>query len=204
MKQYLVENLNKGFIAPSQSPFAALILFTRKSNGSLRFCVDYRKLNVLTMKNQYPIPLIEETLNKMNRARIFTKLDIHQAFHRVRIHPDSVDLTRFRTRYGFYKYKVIPFSLSNGPATFQRFMNDILFEFLDDFCSAYLDDIMIFSDNELEHTLHVRKVLQCLREAGLQADIRKSEFSVKRTKYLGFIVSTDGIEADPEKTYVIK
>ena len=185
-KQYLVENLNKGFIAPSQYPFASPILFARKSNGGLRFCVDYRKLNAVTKKNQYPLPLIDETLSRLGQAKIFTKLDIRQAFHRVRIHPDSVDLTTFRTRYGSYKYKVVPFGLTNGPATFQQFMNDVLFEYLDDFCTAYLDDILIYSSNELEHWEHVRKVLQRLREAGLQVDIKKSEFGVKRTKYLGF------------------
>jgi transposase InsO family protein len=202
-KQYLVENLHKGFIDHSQAPFAAPILFARKSNGGLRFCVDYRKLNAMTRKDRYPLPLLEETLSRISRAKIFTKIDIRQAFHRVRIDPASVDLTTFRTRYGCYKYKVVPFGLTNGPATYQRYMNDVLFDYLDDFCTAYLDDIIIYSENELEHEEHVRKVLLRLRQAGLQADIKKSEFSVKRTKFLGFIITTDGIEADPEKTSVI-
>jgi transposase InsO family protein len=202
-KQYLIDNLDKGFIAPSQSPFAAPILFARKSDGGLRFCVDYRKLNAVTRKDRYPLPLLDETLARISKAKIFTKLDIRQAFHRIRMDPASEDLTTFRTRYGCYKYKVVPFGLTNGPATYQRYMNDVLFEYLDDFCTAYLDDILIYSENELEHEEHVRKVLLRLREAGLQADIKKSEFNVKRTKYLGFIISTDGIEADPEKTSVI-
>jgi transposase InsO family protein len=203
-KRYLVENLAKGFIAPSQCPFASPILFARKPSGGLQFCIDYRKLNAITRKNQYPIPLIDETLSRLGRAKIFTKLDIRQAFHRVRIHPDSVYLTIFCTRYGSYKYNVVPFGLKNGPATFQQFMNDVLFDYLDVFCSAYLDDILIYSSNELEHWEHVCKVLRHLRDAGLQADIKKSEFGVKRTKYLGFIVSSDGIETDPEKTSVVE
>jgi hypothetical protein len=202
-KQYLVENLSKGFIIQSQSPFAAPILFARKADGSLRFCVDYRKLNDLTRKDRYPLPLLDETLARISKAKVFTKLDIRQAFHRIRIDPASEDLTTFRTRYGCYKYKVVPFGLTNGPATYQRYMNDVLFDYLDDFCTAYLDDILIYSENELEHQEHVCKVLERLRKAGLQADIRKSEFSVKRTKYLGFIISTDGIETDLEKTFVI-
>src|SRR5438876_2073627 len=202
-KQYLVENLSKGFIDSSQSPFAAPILFVRKANGGLRFCVDYRKLNAVTRKDRYPIPLLDETLARISKAKIFTKLDIRQAFHRVRIDPASEDLTTFRTRYGCYKYKVVPFGLTNGPATYQRYMNDVLFDYLNDFCTAFLDDILIYSDNELEHEEQVRKVLQRLHEAGLQADIKKLEFSVKHTKYLGFIISADGIEADPEKTSVI-
>ena len=203
-KQYVVEHLGKGFIESSKAPFAAPILFVRKANGSLRFCVDFRKLNALTRKDRYPLPLLEETLARMSKAKIFTKLDIRQAFYRIRMHPDSEDLTTFRTRYGTYKCKVLPFGLTNGPATWQRYMNDTLFDYLDDFCTAYLDDIMIYSENELEHVEHVRKVLIRLREAGLQADIRKSEFHVKRTKYLGFIISTDGIATDPEKTSVIQ
>jgi hypothetical protein len=204
VKQYLVENLHKGFIEASQAPFAAPILFVKKSDGSLRFCIDYRRLNNLTRKDQYPLPLIEETLARIGKACIFTKLDIRQAFHRIRIDPESEELTTFRTRYGAYKCKVMPFGLTNGPATYQRFMNDVLFDYLDDFCTAYLDDILIYSENELDHQEHVRKVLLRLREAGLQADIKKSEFNVSRTKYLGFYVSTDGIEVDPEKTETIR
>jgi hypothetical protein len=166
MKQYLVENLSKGFIAQSRCPLAAPILFARKPDGKLRFCVDYRKLNALTKKDRHPIPLLDETLARLSKARIFTKLDIRQAFHRIRIHPDSEDLTTFWTRYGSYKYKVVPFGLTNGPAVYQRYMNTILFDYLNDFCTTYLDDIIIYS-NELEHEEHVRKVLQRLREAGL-------------------------------------
>lgn len=204
VKQYLIDNLNKGFIEASQAPFASPILFVKKPNGSLRFCIDYRKLNALTRKDRYPLPLIDETLARISGAKIFTKLDIRQAFHRIRIHPDSEDLTTFRTRYGAYKCKVLPFGLTNGPATYQRYMNDILFDYLDDFCTAYLDDILIYSQDELSHQEHVCKVLQRLRDAGLQADIQKCEFNVTRTKYLGFIVSTSGVEVDPEKTSVIQ
>lgn len=204
LKDYLMENLHKGFIGPSQAPFAAPVLFVRKPNGSLRFCIDFRKLNELTKKDQYPLPLIDETLAQISRAKVFTKLDIRQAFHRIRMHPDSEELTTFRTRYGSYRCKVLPFGLTNGPATYQRYMNDVLFDYLDNFCTAYLDDILIYSDNELEHEIHVKKVLQRLRDAGLQVDIKKCEFSVTRTRYLGFIISTDGIEVDPEKVSVVK
>jgi RNase H-like domain found in reverse transcriptase/Reverse transcriptase (RNA-dependent DNA polymerase)/Integrase zinc binding domain/Integrase core domain/Retroviral aspartyl protease len=202
-KQYLLDNLDKGFIAPSQAPFSSPILFVKKANGSLRFCIDFRKLNALTKKDRYPLPLIDETLARLNRAKVFTKLDIRQAFHRIRMDPDSEELTTFRTRYGSYKCQVLPFGLTNGPATYQRYMNDVLFEYLDVFCTAYLDDILIYSENELEHQSHVEKVLTRLRAAGLQADIKKCEFSVTKTKYLGFIVSTDGIEVDPEKVEAV-
>ena len=166
--------------------------------------MDYRKLNAITKKNQYPLPLIDEMLERLSRAKYFTKLDIRQAFHKIRIHPDSEDLTTFRTRYGSYKYRVVPFGLTNGPATFQRFINDNFMDCLDDFLTAYLDDLLIYSENELDHEIHVRKVLTRLREVGLQADIKKCEFHVRKTKYLGFIVGEDGIEVDPEKISVLK
>ena len=204
VKRYLLDNLNKGFIEPSQSPFAAPVLFVKKANGSLRFCIDYRKLNQLTRKDRYPIPLLDETLARLGRAKVFTKLDIRQAFHRIRMDPDSEELTTFRTRYGAYKCKVLPFGLTNGPATYQRYMNDVLFDYLDDFCTAYLDDIIIYSENALEHEEHVKKVLQRLRDAGLQVDLKKCEWNVTRTKYLGFIVTTEGIEVDQEKISVIR
>jgi hypothetical protein len=161
-KKYIEENLHKGFIAPSQAPFASPILFARKANGSLRFCVDYRKLNALTRKDRYPLPLIDKTLARLSQAKIFTKLDIRQAFHKIRIHSNSEELTTFRTRYGTYKYKVLPFGLTNGPATFQRYINDIFFDILDDFVTSYLDDILVYSENELEHIEHVRKVIMRL------------------------------------------
>ena len=203
LKRYLIENLDKGFIEASQAPFASPILFVQKPNRGLRFCIDYRKLNSLTRKDRYPLPLIDEVLARVSKAKIYTKLDIRQAFHRIRMHPDSEEMTTFRTRYGSYKCKVLPFGLTNGPATYQRYMNDVLFEYLDDFCTAYLDDILIYSENESEHEEHVKKVLEKLRKAGLQADIKKSEFHVTRTKYLCFIIYTQGIEVDPIKTEVI-
>ncbi|KAI0993404.1 hypothetical protein K3495_g14780 [Podosphaera aphanis] len=118
--------------------------------------------------------------------------------------PASEELTTFRTRYGSYKYRVLPFGLTNGPATYQRYMNETLFDFLDKFCTVYLDDILIYSTDLAEHESHVKLVLQRLKEAGLQADIKKCEFHVKSTKYLGFIVGTDGIRVDSEKVTVIE
>jgi hypothetical protein len=117
--------------------------------------------------------------------------------------PESEDLTTFRTRYGSYKYEVVPFGLTNGPAAFQRFINKVLGEYLDDFATAYVDDILIYSENEKDHEGHVKMVFQRLREAGLQASLPKCEFNVTRTRYLGFIISTEGIEVDPEKVRAV-
>jgi transposase InsO family protein len=202
-RKYIIENLDKGFIAPNQAPFASPILMAKMPSGKLRFCVDYRKLNAITKKDRYPLPLIDELMERLSRAKIFTKLDIRQGFHRIRIDPESQDLTTFKTRYGTFKYKVVPFGLTNGPATFQRLINEIFMDCLDDFLTAYIDDLLIYSNDELEHQAHVKLVLERLRAAGLQASIDKCEFHVKRTKYLGFIVTTEGIEVDPEKVKVI-
>jgi len=179
------------------------IFFIKKLNRGLRFYINYRKLNNITRKDRYPLPLLNKTLAQISRAKVFIKLNIRQAFYRIRINPRSEDFTTFRTYYGTYKYKVLPFGLTNGPATYQRYINNILFNYLNDFYTAYLDNIIIYSENELEHKEHVHKVLQRLREAGLQVNIKKSEFSVKRIKYLGFIISTDGIKTNLEKTAVI-
>lgn len=198
------ENLKKGFIEDSSAPFASPILFVKKHDGSLRFCIDFRKLNNITRKDRYPLPLIDETLSRLAKAKIYTKLDIRQAFYRIRMDPDSKELTTFRTRYSTYKCKVLWEGLYNGPATYQRYINDILFDFLNDFCTAYLDNILIYSEDPLEYDMHVRRVLDRLREAGLQADIKKSEFKVTRTKYLGFIISIKGVEVNPLKVEVIR
>src|SRR5205807_3192352 len=132
-------------------------------------------------------PLIDETLARIAKAKVFIKIDIRQAFHRIWISLESVDLTTFRTRYSAYRFKVLPFGLTNGPATFQRFINNTLMGYLDDFYSAYIDDILIFSENQKDHEEYMQKVLQRLREAGLQADLKKCKFHVVKTKFLGFI-----------------
>ena len=124
---------------------------------------------------------------------MFTKLDVRQAFYRIRLTEEVEDLTTFRTRYGNYKYRVLPFGLCNGPATFQRYINKVLHGLLDDFCTAYLDNIFIYSENPFVHEAHVTQVLARLRDAGLQVDIKKSEFAVTRTKFLGLIISIKGI-----------
>ena len=203
-KRWILDNLHKGFIEATTAPFASPILFVKKADGSLRLCVDYRQLNKITKKNQYPIPLIDELLSRLSKAKVFTKLDIRSAFNRIRMDPDSEELTALRTSLGSYKCKVLPFGLTNGPATYQRYMNDILMNYLDVFCTAYLDDILIYSEDLASHEIHVNAVLDRLREAGLNADIKKSEFEVTRTKYLGFIVTTEGIEIDPAKTEALR
>ena len=203
VKHYLNSHLVKRFIQASLASYSLLVLFVKKSAGGIRFCVDYKKLNAITKKDRYPIPLIEETLAQLEGAKYFTKIDIRQAFYRIRMSEDSEELTTFLTRFGVFKYLVMPFGLCNGPASWQHLINDTLFDFLHRFVQAYLDDILIYSKTLKEHRFHVRQVLQRLREAGLQADIDKCEFHVQETRFLGLIVSTEGIRMDPQKIQTI-
>ncbi|KAM4058580.1 reverse transcriptase (RNA-dependent DNA polymerase) [Hirsutella rhossiliensis] len=150
----------------------------KKPGGGIRFCVDYRA-----------------------KARWFTKVDVIAAFHKIRVAPGDEEKTAFRTRYGSFEWLVVPFGLTGAPAAFQRYINSVLQDYLDDFVSAYIDDVLIFSSGSLQdHRDKVGKVLQRLMDAGLQLDINKSEFEVKAVKYLGFIIEAEcGIRVDPEK-----
>ncbi|KAI7137118.1 hypothetical protein KC316_g16709, partial [Hortaea werneckii] len=204
LREWLSENLRKGFIRPSSSPVASPVLFVRKPGGGLRLCIDFRAVNNVTVKDRYPLPLTTETLNNLKGMRYFTKIDIISAFNNVRMKEGQEYLTAFRTRFGLFESLVMPFGLTGAPATFQRFINDTLREYLDLFCSAYLDDILIYSRTEDEHLTHVRSVLKKLRNAGLYAKISKCEFFVPETKFLGMIVGQDGIRMDPEKIKTVQ
>ena len=203
VKRYLDSHLAKGFIQASLASYSSPVLFVKKPGGGIRFCVDYRRLNAITKKDCYPISLIEKILTQLEGAKYFTKIDICQAFYQIRMSEDSEELTIFLTRFGAFKYLVMPFGLCNSPASWQHLINDTLFDFLYCFVQAYLDNILIYSKTLKEHHSHVCQVLQRLREAGLQADIDKCEFYVQETKFFGLIVSTEGIQMDPHKVSTI-
>ena len=154
----------------------------KKSDGSLRLCVDYRGLNEITIKNRYPLLLLQETLSRLSQAKYYTKLDLRVAYNLVRIAEGEEWKTSFRTRFGHFEYTVMPFGLTNAPASFQHFINDKLREFLDKFCTTYLYDIPIYSDTLEEHRKHVKKVLQKLKEAKMFLRPEKCEFHTQRTK----------------------
>ena len=165
--QYLDENLSKGFIWVSRSDAAASVLFVKKLREGLHFCVNYWGLNVITVKNWYLLPLISETLNCLNWVRIFTKLDIIAAFNRLCIWEGNEALITFCTYFSLFKYLIMPFDLCNGLASFQNYINDTLWEYLNNFCTVYLNDILIYSEIEAEHEIHVKRVLQKLHEVSL-------------------------------------
>jgi hypothetical protein len=204
VKKYLKDNLEKNFIIVNKLSFASSIMFMKKTNESLRFCVNYRKLNQLTKKNRYSLSLIAKTLAHLEKTQYFTKLNIKQAFHRIKIaNLESENLTTFRTRFDAYKYRVLSFELCNESVTYQHYMNDVFFDYLDDFVSAYIDDILIYNNSKAEHIKHVKKILQRLRDADLQANINKCEFSIHETKYLRLIVERDEIKMNSFKVETI-
>ena len=204
MKKQLEELVKKGHIQPSVSPFGAPVLFIKKKDGSLRMCMDYRMLNKITVKNRYALPRIDDLLDRLQGAVIFTKIDLRSGYHQIRILLEDIHKTAFRTRYGHYEFRVLPFGLCNAPATFMRLMQDIFREELDIFMVIYIDDILIFSKSEEEHIGHVQQVLEKLRQNKLFAKLSKCDFAKDRIEYLGHIVSAQGIHPDPKKVSVIK
>jgi hypothetical protein len=204
VKAYLDENMAKGYIRKSDSPAGFPILFVPKKDGSLRLCVDYRKLNAITRKNRYPLPSIKELRDRLTGARYFTSLDLREGYYQVRMKKGEEWKTAFRTRYGHYEYRVMPFGLTNAPATFQALINDVLRQHLDIFVIAYLDDILIYSENEQEHIEHVQIVLECLDKHNLRLKPSKCSFHKQELEFLGHTVGIDGVKISEEKIRTIK
>ena len=204
LKAYIEKMVNKGFIQASSLSAASPVFFAKKPSGGLQFCVDYRALNAITIKNCYFLPLVKETLERVCKAKIFSKIDIIAAFNKLRIKEGEEWKTTFRTQYGLYKYLVMSFGLANGPFSFQNYINNILHGMLDVFCTAYIDDILIYSNSKKEHQEYVHRVLAALQKAGLQADIDKCEFHVTEVNYLGLLIMNNGICLDPHKVSAVQ
>ena len=203
MKRYVTAYLANGFIRPSKSPAAAPVMFVKRPDGKLRLVVDYRGLNRVTVKNRFPLPLIPEMLDRLHLAKVFTKIDLRNAYHQVRVKEGDEWKTAFRCREGHFEYQVCPQGPTNAPAMFQFFMNDILREYLDVIAVGILDDVIIFSANTSEHVGHVRSILQVLRENQLYAKIEKCEFDKDEMTFVGYMVSKAGIGMDPAKVSAI-
>ena len=167
-------------------------------------CVDYRALNNNTVKDKFPIPDIEKLTSDLGKAKVYSKLDLLSGYYQVRIEENDIEKTAFSTENGHYEWLVMPFGLTNAPSTFQRMMNNILAPYLSKFVKVYIDDILIYSENTADHLDHVRTVLQTLRENKLIAKLSKCAFFFKKLKFLGFVITPEGVETDPEKIKVIK
>ena len=202
--EYLETSMAKGWIRRSKSPAGAPILFVPKKDGTLRLCVDYRGLNRITVKNRHPLPLIGETLDRLVGAERFTKLDLRNAYHRIRIREGDEWKTAFRTRYGHFEYLVMPFGLTNAPATFQAYINESLRGLLDKTCQAYMDDIIVYSFPGESHEDRVREVLERLEKASLFVNLSKCEFSTEEVNFLGYRVGRAGVSIDPDRVRTIQ
>ncbi len=205
LKTYIETHLKTDFIRPSKSPAGALILFDKKLNSSLRLCVNYRDLNNLTIKNRYPLLLIGKALDRLGWAKRFTQLDLTSAYHRMRIREGDEWKTVFRTTYGHFKYQVMPFGLSNAPASFQGYINKILAKKLDIFVVVYLDDIMVYTEDPGQpHVETVRWILEWLRKNGLYANLKKCRFHKDEVPFLGFVVSAQGIRIEEKRIEAVR
>ena len=196
--------LQAGMIKPSSSPWASPVLLVAKKDGGLRLCIDYRRLNKSTIPDKYPVPLVDDLLDQLADAKFFTKLDLRSGYWQIAMDPSAVELTAFRTRFGHFAFRVMPFGLCNAGATFQRVMDKLLAPWIGICVVVYLDDILIYSSTWSSHLVDVAAVLQCLLESSFFAKVSKCDFAVTRVLYLGFLVGVGCVSVDTQKTERIK
>ncbi|GBG63373.1 hypothetical protein CBR_g37731 [Chara braunii] len=202
-KHQLEELLRLGFIKPSNSPWGAPILFARKADGTLRLCIDYRGLNRYMVKNNYPMPRSDELFDRLAGKRFFTKIDLRSGYHQIRVAAADQPKTAFRSRFGHYEFTVMSFGLTNAPGTFQRAMNDIFGDILEQYVLVYLDDILVYSRTLEEHLRHLRDFLDRLRGHGFYAKLSKCRFAQHKVDFLGHYVSDEGLHMNYAKITAI-
>ena len=199
VREILEDMLGREIIEPSKSAWSSPVVLVKKKDGSTRFCVDFRKLNGVTRKDAQPLPRIDDTLDTLGQACLFSTLDLASGYWQVQVDPKDQEKTAFVTPFGLYQFRVMPFGLSNAPATFQRLMEHVLSGLHWSICLVYLDDITVFGKSVEEHLDQLREVLTSLQNAGLKIKPSKCHLMQTRVRYLGHIVSSKGIEIDPEK-----
>ena len=204
LKKQLDELLAAGFIQHSKSPYGAPILFVKKKDGTMRMCVDYRALNNVTIKNSYPLPRVDELFDRLQGAQYFSKIDLRSGYHQIRIDSNDVSKTAFRTRYGHFEFLVLPFGLTNAPATFMHLMHQSFRHLLDHCVLVFLDDILIYSKTKEEHERHVRAVLEILRKQKLYAKESKCEMFKTEVEFLGHRVGRNGIRMMQDKVEAVR
>jgi len=184
LHRYIKQNEDHGWIGRVKSGRASPIMFVKKRDGKLRLCANYRALNEVTKKDRDPLPLISEALDRLEGAKYFTKLDIKDAYHNIRIREGEEWKTTFSTKLGTYKYLVMPFGLCNAPAAFQRWINEVLMEHMDMCCIVYLDDVLIYSNTLRQDYKDVSNILKAIRKSGMKVKLSKCEFHQSETEYL--------------------
>ena len=203
VKKQIDQLMESGFIRPSKSPFGAPLLLVKKKDGTMRMCIDYRALNDITIKNSYPLPRIDELFDRLQGAKIFTKIDLRNGYHQIRIYSADVEKTAFRSRYGHFEFLVLPFGLTNAPATFMQLMHDIFRPLLDRSVLVFIDDILVYSNNIEDHRRHVREVLELLRKNQLYAKASKCELFKSRVEFLGHVIDDSGLHMMEDKVEAI-
>ncbi|OOY33726.1 hypothetical protein BOV88_13735 [Solemya velum gill symbiont] len=200
VRSHLEQLLAAGIIRKSHSPFASNAVLVRKKDNSLRLCIDYRMLNQKTKRDQYALPRIEDILDRINGAKYFSVLDMKSGYHQVEIEESHKERTAFTLgSLGFYEFNRLPFGLSNSPATYQRLMEACLGDLNMKICFVYLDDLIIFSNTYEEHLERLDTIFSRLRQCNLKLATKKCAFFKDKVKYVGFIVSENGISTDPDK-----
>ena len=202
-KVQLQDLLDKGFIRASVLPWGAPVPFVKKKVGTIRLCIDYRQLNMNTVKNKYALPRIDDLFDQLQSARVFSKIDLRSGYYQLRVAEADIPKTTFRTRYKHYEFLVMPFGLTNALAVFVALMNKVFQPYLDQFVIVFIDDILVYSPNEEEHAKHLNKVLQRLREEKLYAKYDKCEFWLNQIAFLGHEITEKGIQVDPKKIEAI-
>ena len=195
--------LEKQFIRPSVSPWGAPILLVKKKDKSFRLCIYYRQLNKYTINNRYPLPRIDDLIDQLRGASVFSKIDLRLGYHQIRVKAEDIPKTAFRTRYGHYEYQVMPFGVTNAPTVFMDYMNRIFCPFLDSFVVVFIDDILVYSKTFEEHEKHLITILQILKDKELYAKLSKCEFWLKEIKFLGHVISKEGISVDPTQVETV-
>lgn len=196
--------LADGVIEPSDSPWASPVVLVKKKDGTLRYCIDYRRLNAVTRRDSYPLPRIDDSLDTLRQAKYFTTLDLASGYWQIELSEDARQKSAFCTTSGLYQFRVMPFGLTNSPATFQRLMERVLAGLQWQICLVYIDDIIIFGRTVEEHLAQLQTVFSRLKAAGLKLKPKKCHLFKRKVHYLGHMVSEDGVETDPEKTEAIR
>ena len=203
-KQFVEDMLKKGHITPSTSPFGAPMMMVAKPNGGFRAVCDWRALNKKTIKMRFPLPRIDETLDKLSGASVFSSCDLASGYFQIRISDEDAHKTAFTTPFGQYEFKVLGQGLTNAPSTFQSLMHRLFQPYIGKFVVIYLDDILIYSKTPEEHLIHLEKVLQILKEEKLYANLAKCDFNKSEVAFLGHIVGREGVKVNPKKIAVVK